>query len=442
MTEEEKAKLAEKAKKILKGNWEKIDDQAGYTKPSKTIYPFQWNWDSGFIVYGYTHFDLEKAVKECRALFRGQWKNGFLPHIIFHKDSKNYFPDPDFWKTGMGEFGEGLELAPKGIKTSGITQPPIHGMSIWHIYKAIRREKGKVPAIKFLKEFYPKLLALHKYLATKRDPERSGLITIYHPWESGFDNSPRWDEALARITPKNVEPYERVDTKFVDKKFRPTDEDYDRYIYLVQSLRNKDYNDDLIYPDHEFKIKDQVFSSIFYASNKRLKLMANTLGEDTSEITEWMNRFEKNFRSYFYSLDGNFYDYDLVSKQRIKVPSAASLVPLITGLLEDYEISKFRRQIGVHKLVPSVDEESSIYNPDLYWRGPIWVNVNWLLWKGYLEHGLDLNFGSLRENIIKMVQKEGFYEYFSSETLEGRGSDEFSWTAALLLDLIEHKKDY
>ena len=43
----------------------------------------------------------------------------------------------------------------------------------------------------FLHDIYPRLLAWHRYLLTYRDPEESGLVTIYHPWESGTDNSPR-----------------------------------------------------------------------------------------------------------------------------------------------------------------------------------------------------------------------------------------------------------
>ncbi|MFZ0450951.1 MAG: hypothetical protein WAL98_17070 [Desulfatiglandaceae bacterium] len=40
------------AKRILEANW------AGtYTKPSRGLYPHQWNWDSGFIAMGYAHYD-------------------------------------------------------------------------------------------------------------------------------------------------------------------------------------------------------------------------------------------------------------------------------------------------------------------------------------------------------------------------------------------------
>jgi hypothetical protein len=433
ISEVEKDVLIHQAKDVLAKNWENIDSESGYTKPSEKIYPFQWNWDAGFIAYAYTHYDLDKAVKEYRALFKGQWENGFLPHIVFHKNSDTYFPDPPFWREGWD-----IERDPE---TSGITQPPIHAMAIWHIYKAIKRKDEK-RAIDFLKEFYPKLFNLHKYFMENRDPEKSGAITIYHPWESGLDNSPRWDVPLSKVEPKNLIQYKRLDIDYVDPKYRPSDETYDKFVYLVQNLREKKYNDEEIYKDHEFKVKDVLTSCVMYIGNDRLKKMAEVLKEDTSEIEEWMMRFETNFRSIFKAKDGFFYDYDLISKQKIKVRTAASLIPIITGLLLEDEWNLFTKEIVEDGLVPSTDEDDPKYNPELYWRGPIWINVNWLIWKGCLEHGLGLDVHSLKEKMVELVKENGFFEYFHPETKKGIGADNFSWTAALIIDILNHEIGY
>jgi glucosylglycerate hydrolase len=32
-------------------------------------------------------------------------------------------------------------------------------------------------------------------------------VTIYHPWESGTDNSPRWDAALEPVEAGEVSPH-------------------------------------------------------------------------------------------------------------------------------------------------------------------------------------------------------------------------------------------
>ena len=97
------------AKKVLLGNKKK-----GYTLPTNNkLYPAQWNWDSGFIALGYSHFKLKYALDEIKTLIRGQWKDGMIPHILFHDLNTNYYPNHSVWACG------------NKIHSSGITQPPI-----------------------------------------------------------------------------------------------------------------------------------------------------------------------------------------------------------------------------------------------------------------------------------------------------------------------------
>jgi hypothetical protein len=71
-----------------------------------------------------------------------------------------------------------------------------------------------------------------------RDPEGSGLVTIYHLWESGTDNSPRWDGALETVEVGEMAPYVRRDLQHVeDASRRPTDAEYDRYLWLVETIK-------------------------------------------------------------------------------------------------------------------------------------------------------------------------------------------------------------
>lgn len=73
------SQLIPQAKGVLEGNW-----MGHATKPAPQLYPHQWSWDSAFIAIGYAHFDQDRAEKELRSLFRGQWSNGLLPHIVFN----------------------------------------------------------------------------------------------------------------------------------------------------------------------------------------------------------------------------------------------------------------------------------------------------------------------------------------------------------------------
>ena len=75
-----------------------------------------------------------------------------------------------------------------------------------------------------------------------------------------------------------------------------------------------------------------------------------------------------------------------------------------------------------------------------YWRGPIWVNLNWLLARGLRAHGLDAQAGALEATTLRLVAGGGMHEYFDPLSGEGRGSGEFSWTAALLVDTLRAER--
>ena len=83
--------------------------------------------------------------------------------------------------------------------TGCLPQPPDHSITAPRIWEVAERNGGEGidEARALLREIYPKLLVWHRYLMTCRDPEGSGLVTIFHPWESGTDNSPRRGAALA-----------------------------------------------------------------------------------------------------------------------------------------------------------------------------------------------------------------------------------------------------
>ena len=174
------------AKRILEQNW-----KDGFTIPTGKLYPFQWNWDSGFTSIGHSYFRLGHAIKELQSLFSGQWDNGMLPHIVFHSENeKTYFPNHEFWES---QLNHGAPLKPK---SSGITQPAVHGFILENLLEKFPDEEQLTS---FVREIFPKVVKYHRFLYTFRDPEQEGLMFIFHPWESGRDNSPLWDESLDRI---------------------------------------------------------------------------------------------------------------------------------------------------------------------------------------------------------------------------------------------------
>jgi len=300
--------LEQQAKQILSNNW-----RNGFTIPTAKLYPFQWNWDSGFVAMGFAQYDVAKALQELQSLFSGQWQNGMVPHIIFHSETEtSYFPNWDFWGTNVNA---GASQKPK---TSGITQPPVHGFVLDFVLN-LHKDNEEVKA--FAKELYPKIVASHRFLYNYRDPKKEGLFFIYHPWESGRDNSPIWDESLNRIVidKDKLPKYERRDTKLADSSERPTMDQYDRYVYLLQLGKTHQYDGKGIAEESPFLIQDCMMNAILLQANKGLVNVAKQLNLDYAEIEEWIQQGTSSFQNKFWNEESQFYlTYDLRAEKQIE----------------------------------------------------------------------------------------------------------------------------
>ena len=446
-------RLLEDAKNVLDKNW-----NGNFTIPSPKLYPHQWSWDSCFIAIGNSYYNIERSIKELEFLFGSQWKNGMIPHIVFNEKEKTYFPSASFYDVTRSY------NAPKNVGTSGMTQPAVHAIACYYIYE---NSPDKIKAKEFLNKAYPRLNAFHRYLLSDRDPERSGLVTILHPWESGRDDSPIWDIALSQLDIKDLPKFKRLDIAAVGgtsaADTRSSDWEYNRFIYLIELMKKYDYDEKKMYDNFPFKIKDVTFSSILYVANKYLKKIANIIGEDSQEISEWISRTEQNFYKYFLfasdtkKLGSNeeslFYDYDLIAKKPIKKKTINSLIPIYAGMLPKEEaevIMKWvshARHCGISgedifchvPTVPSTDLEASYFKPMTYWRGPVWINTNWMIWLGLLKYGKKDEAELIRQGIFELTKNHGFREYYNPYNGKGLGGKDFSWTAALTIDMIKNK---
>ncbi len=231
--------LVEVAKKILLEN-----RRAGYTLPTNNkLYPAQWNWDSAFISLGYSYFNLDYAIQELETLLKGQWDDGMVPHILFHEVDDSYFPNHTTWSCG------------KEIPSSGITQPPIAASILRIIVKNNSLDETQNKKVFNL---VCKLKKYHEWFFKNRDQNQSGLISIIHPWESGYDNSPLWDFALSKINVDKNLSYERRDLKVSNNDERPLNKDYDCYITLLNQFKSDNYNPNKLLNNSMFNIIDIV----------------------------------------------------------------------------------------------------------------------------------------------------------------------------------------
>jgi hypothetical protein len=269
------------ARSVLRAN-----DAGAFTKPGPRQYPHQWNWDSAVIALGLSHFDLPRARAEIRSLIGGQWPDGMIPHIVYHSIPSDYFPDAAFWQV------ENSPHAP-AVSTSGITQPPL-------LATVIRTIHTRTPILNFVREVYPAILRWHRWLHTARNADGSGLICIIHPWESGTDDSPRWLDAMADITPLDILPFQRGDTTHVAADERPHHADYVRFAHLIDVFRHNRYDPAALLARSPFLVQDVLFNSILYRADEDLRALALELNEPTVEIDGWLERMRTNFDARFW----------------------------------------------------------------------------------------------------------------------------------------------
>jgi len=420
-----------RAKKVLEDNW-----LGSYTRPAQGLYPHQWNWDSAFIAIGYANYRPERAMRELRHLFSAQWPNGMVPHIVFNRDALGeYFPEPDFWS------------CPDGRQTSGITMPPLHAVACLRMHRLCGESETSRA---FLVEMYPKLVAAQRYLYRERDPEKEGLVYIRHPWESGRDNAPAWDRPLGNINLARVEvpSYQRKDLdKGVDESQRPSDEDYDRYVYLVDLFRRHDYDERAIREQCPFLIQDVGFNSILCRDNQALGEIAGILGEDRGEIDEWTRQTSRAIRDKLWSdRYGRFESFDLISGVHLDSPTAMGFMPLYARAVDSDKAKTLYDQMnsvsfcGIHQgncfAIPDYDMTESDYDQVDYWRGPVWFNINWMLAHGLKDYGYYFEAQIMRKDMLELAARYGFREYYDSQSGRGLGSRQFSWSAALFIDLL------
>ena len=423
------------AREILKDN-----RRAGYTVPAKDLYPFQWNWDSGFVSLGLSTYSLDEALEEIATMFKGQWDNGMLPHILFHSmNEKTYFPNYDFWNSAVNPSAR--EYPP----SSGITQPAVFGFVLEAI---LERFPDDQKVIEFVRSYLPKIIDYHRYLYRTRDPKSEGLMYIFHPWESGRDNSPLWDIAMSRIDiePGSLPQYSRRDTSIADASERPTNDQYDIYVYLLEYGKKCQYDGLKIAESCPFLIQDTLMNAILIRSNEALIKLGERLGIDTGEVKEWQVQSKLGFEKLWNS-EASFYQaFDLQSSEHIPYKEIGGFSPLF-----GFDLSEQRRDILCDALTqmsadgfflcPSFDPDHELFDSKRYWRGPVWPQMNWLLYHGLQRHGKKQLANLVKKDLISLIEHYGFYEYFEAEKdkmsdLEkGYGGGHFSWTAACYLDL-------
>ncbi|MEU8269811.1 hypothetical protein AB0B89_21960 [Sphaerisporangium sp. NPDC049002] len=407
--------LEQAALDVLDANW-----TGSATVPAVGRYPHQWSLDSAFVAIGLARRRWSRACAELLSLFAGQWSTGMVPHIVFDRSTvEAYYPGPSLWRSAE------CPAAPRGAITSGLTQPPLQACAVWWIW---RYAADRDAALGFVRRAWPSLVAQHDYLASARDLGGDGLAAIVHPWESGLDDSPAWDVPLAALP---VVRYAHA---------LESDSHHDRYVRLATRYRDSGYDAGYLRDEHPFAVEDPLFNGIWLASCVALAGLAEAIGADRAPFREAADRIRGALLDRLW--DGAFYARDLRAGRLIPVRTVGCFGPLldpgmpasVVGVLTEVLESRFIGPCGYP--VPSCEVRALEFDRSTYWRGPSWVNTNWLLWRAAVAHGLADLAASLAASTLRLVRQAGFRECFDPFDGMGRGCRDFSWSAALTLDLL------
>ncbi|MFF7249665.1 amylo-alpha-1,6-glucosidase [Embleya sp. NPDC008237] len=353
--------------------------------PSRFGYVGVWNWDSYFHAIALRHGDPELARDQIRILLAHQRPDGLIPDVVH--DEGVLAETDDLPRSDRARLAEhvGQALGEEAARTAAagevvpVTKPPLTAWAVWKIHRA-------APDLAFLAEVYEPIARSQEWWLTHSDPDGDGLAEYLHPYSSGLDDSPVWDYG-PRAEPPDLNAYLALQ--------------FDVLGDIAEALG---------------RIED--------AATWRQRAAAHT---ELLVARRW---------------DGK--RFTTVSAGRVvSVRTPLELLPLLTGrlpreiadrLVEDLRSPSFWGE----RPVPTVAFDDPTFDPDAMWRGPVWLNVNYLLIEGLRRSGYPDVADELTERTVRMVAEGGgLYEYWNPLTggRAGRATTGFGWSSALFVDL-------
>lgn len=383
--------LRRRVRAVMDAHWREVAG-AGFTVPNARVYPWQWLWDSCFHSIIWAELDdADRAVQELSSLFAHQDDDGFVPHVTHHGDPTFH---ADFW----GRAG-----------TSSITQPPMYG----HALAELHRRGIAVP-----RELVERARAgLEFLLRARRRDDETGLITVVHPWETGADNSPRWDD----VCPGG----------FDVARWKQVKGD------LLATVERNAGGAPLANP--AFAIAPISFNALVAWNALELAALGGPPSPGLDEVVRAVEARWDEPRATW--VDGGA---TAAGSGRVRTSDAllATLVdrrpaPLTRAGAELADPAAFGARFGptqVHRGEPTFD-------PSAYWRGATWPQVNYLHWVSALGGGTDHDHDRdrsaaaerLAASTVAGASTSGLAEYWDPDTGAGLGAVPQSWTGLALV---------
>jgi putative isomerase len=297
-----------------------------------------------------------------------------LRAMISHQLSDGMFPD--------AVYDEGVISEMKYPVKAEVTKPPILAWTALKLHEAH-------PDKDFLQEIYMPLVRWNSWWFSMNDDDVDGLAQYNHPYSSGLDNNPLWDFGMPVESP-------------------------DLNTYLCVQMGS-------------------------------LAIMAEELGM-LPEAQMWRRRA----KAIVQRMIEDFWDAEvgifraLHNEEPVPVITPFNLYPLWTGQLpppiQNRLVEHLRdpEMFGGEYVIPSVARNDPKFEPDNYWRGPIWANINYFFIEALSQVGEYELARTIREKTLDMImQNRDFYEYYNAANGKPapKAANTFGWSAAVFIDL-------
>jgi glycogen debranching enzyme len=329
--------------------------------PSMIHYVGVWQWDAYFHALAYRHLDKHLAQDQIRIVLDHQREDGMIPDAIHD---------------------EGLVTRLDFPVVADVTKPPLLA---WAAYKLYEHDGDR----EFLDEIYEPIVRSNNWWFEQNDLDENGLCEYQHPFSSGLDDSPLWDEGMPVESP-----------------------DLNTYLYLQQEALAK---------------------------------IASAIGKQ-EDVELWRGRAQAMARRLVeraWDAESGFF-WANRNGSRVNVRTPFNLFPLITGQMPP-EISERlvahltdERQFWSRYPIPTVAMDDPKYNPAQMWRGPTWVNVNYLLIEGLQRSGYPDLARELRRRTLDLISsRDDIYEYYDPVNGQNppNAASMFGWSSAVFIDL-------
>lgn len=332
--------------------------------PSVIHYVGVWQWDAYFHALAYRHVDHRLAENQLRVLLDHQREDGMIPDAVHD---------------------EGIVTSiamPLNAQEADVTKPPLLAWTAWKLYNSSGNRD-------FLDEVYEPIVRWHRWWMDNNDSDHDGVIEYNHPYSSGLDDSPLWDEGVPVESP-----------------------DINTYLVLQAEALSK---------------------------------IASVLGLE-KEAVEWSSRAEElvqNMVRHLWDPEAGVF-WALRDHRRVSALTPFNLYPLLTGRLE----KKIADRLVEHLLSPdefwlnypiaTVARKDPKYDPERMWRGPTWTNINYLFIEGLMRSGYSDIARLLRDKTLDlMMRHRDIFEFYNPETSKPppTAASVFGWSSAVFVDL-------